>query len=64
MLMRLKAGRGPERLAFTGVRALGHPLVGPDVEILTLIVNGLTLYRVNPKTDKALQCAIEDLELE
>ena len=39
-------------------------IVGPDMEILTLIVNGLTLYRVNPKTDKALQCAIEDLELE
>ena len=38
-------------------------IVGPDIEILNLIINGMELYRVDPEDGEALQSAIEDLGL-
>ena len=38
-------------------------LCGPDLVMMNLIINGLTIYRVNPQTDSELVVAIEDLGL-
>ena len=38
-------------------------LCGPDLVMMNLIINGLTIYRVNPQTHSELVSAIEDMGL-
>ena len=38
-------------------------IVGPDLEIVNLIVNGMALYRIEPQLDDEVEKAIEDLDL-